>query len=198
MAMYRVTTTFSGVPVAGGGVNRLYFSTGGGTAQQAATAVVTWWNGVKDVIDDGLTMTVSSTVDTVNIENGDLEGQDAVTGSVITGTASEDPLPPQIQGVVRLLTGSFSHGSQIRGRIYIPGLTEGDTLGGTWQSTRAGLVTTAAAALIASANAELVVWRRPIVFNPPTETRDSRDGEFAGVTSAALWEKFASLRSRRD
>ena len=184
--MYRVKTTFSGTPVAGGGVNFLYFSEEGGTAAQAQAAVKTFWQAVDDLMHTTVAYTVSGDVEYVSESTGEIFGigtTDAYTGN---GAGTGDILPPATQGLIRWRTGFYVSGREIRGRTFVPGMTEAiNDASGRPTSGAVTVLNNAASALVGNGTSELVVF--------------SRTHLQAGiVASGTAWSNWASLRSRRD
>jgi hypothetical protein len=118
-----------------------------------------------------------------------MTAQGVVIGSFPTvsqgavGAETTEELPPATQGLLRMHTGVFSNGRELRGRLFIPGVCEAQNNFGAPTVSYAGLVLGAANTLIG--NGTWVVWSRK---NIQTEL----------VTSASVWTAFASLRSRRD
>lgn len=198
--MYRVTTTFSGTWVIGGGITRTYFDVGGGTAQQAATAMTTFWTAVRQVIATDLTIAVIGAVETMNDATGAITSVTAVTGSSQLGLDDSVKLPPQTQGIIQLRTGDYVDGREVRGRIYLPAMGISSWSSGNYASGRRTTVEAGMAALLVDANSQLVVWQRPreAGVNAAGEPVSQRDGTSWAVTSMVLAAKTASLRSRRD
>lgn len=184
MSLFRVTNTMLGTYIMGQGVNRMWFNVAGGTAAQAATAAGNWWNGVKDLIDDGTVITKSTEVPEVDEATGDIISMNVVSATSVTGTASEDPMSPLCQACVTWHTGHYIAGKEVRGRTFIPSLTEGDWNSGAWATTREALVVTANAALVSDANSIFVIYS-------PTH------GAMWPVTHGVLSPRMSYLRSRR-
>lgn len=182
--MYRVTTVFSGPPVNGGGINQLYFDQGGGTAAQAHAAVASFWGEVDNLLQNSLSYVVEGEVELVDNITGQVEGIETTDNVSGTGTLTGDPLPPNVQGLIRWRTGVYNNGREIRGRTFIPGMGEVQSVNGAPGGPTVAALTTAAGNLIGSSTSELVVW--------------SRKGQFATVVSGSGWNKWATLRSRRD
>lgn len=183
--MFRVRTVFSGTPGAPY-LSTMYFSEAGGTAQQAATAVETYWGAVDGQMSNSLNWATEPDVAIVNAANGQVTAATATTPVFGTGSLADAQLPRASQGLVRWLTGIYVGGRQIRGRTFVPGLTE-------TANTTDGLVTPATqiaidlanSALVASSNAELQVWSKSL-------------GQSNNTTVGTTWSEFAILRSRRD
>lgn len=199
MSMYRVRVVFAGAPITGAASSTLYFDDAGGTAQQAATAAMTWWAAAKVVMRTDCTFYNEVEVATIDAGTGDMTAISSVTQTVITGTNDTTPSAAQVQGVMRLRTGQFYNGREVRGRIYIPALGQGAFNNTGWQSGYLGTLNTAGAALISDANSTLVIWHRPTwdEGTPHTEAPD-HPGISKVVSSASLWTKTGVLRSRRD
>lgn len=183
--MYRIRTTFSGA-TGSPWVNTLFFSETGGSAQQAANAAAIFWQAVDAEMHTSITWSNETDVLIVNEDTGAATGVVQVEDSSGAGSNGVDLLPPATQALVRLRTGVFNDGREIRGRIFIPGLTEGaNTAGGSVNGATATVIGDAAAALVADANSELLVWSRSAL-------------QAHGVVAASVWNQFAILRSRRD
>ena len=185
MSLWRVTTLFSGPTVVGGGINQLHFDATGGTAAQARTAVTNFWTTMNDCFRVDTTATVLGEVE-------EIDGADHVIGitsvggnDVVPGTDDGAPLPPATQLLCRLRTGVYNSGREIRGRIFVPSLTENLNIAGEAGGTRYAEAVTACTNLRTDANSKLVVWSRTHLV-------------YAEVTSLAPVTKFSVLRSRRD
>lgn len=205
--MYRVRILLGGPYVVGGGVQELYGDVGGGSPTQFQTAVKTFYDGMKNVVLSGTTFTVEAPIEQVDAENGDIVSAHPGTGATYTSANAGTAQPPHVQGLIQWRTGTFSDGREIRGRQFIPALGTGHVTSGAPSAACITAVETLTAALIAAANSDLVVWRRPRKFRPQVGSKgdpwylpeqSQRDGEFAPVTSGSMWTKFAVLRSRRD
>lgn len=183
--MYRVRTVFTG-PTGSPWVNTLFFDEPAGTAQGAANAAAIFWQAVDAVMHTSVSWSTEGDVVLVNEDTGLATGVVSTETSSGAGSTGTDLLPPATQGLIRLLTGVFNDGRQIRGRIFVPGLTEtANTAGGIMDGTTATTIRTAAEALVDDANSALLVWSRSGLQAHP-------------VTGASLWSQFAILRSRRD
>lgn len=183
--MLRVRTSFSGI-VGAPYLSTMYFMTGDTLtdAQNANAAVGTFWSAVDNNLMTGLAWSTLPAVDVLTAA-GVLTGQHGVTPVTGGGALSGILAPPATQGLVRWSTGVYVGGRQIRGRTFIPGINTTSISGG---APTGGLVTatnSAAAALIADANANLCIWSR-------------KNATMAAVTAGGLWTSFAVLRSRRD
>ena len=183
--MYRVRTIFTG-PAGSPWLATHWFSEGGGTAQQAATAARTFWDGIKAHMSTSVTAQVDPVVALIASPTGALTGFEAVTSAPVVGTGATDLAPRSTQGLVQLRTGIIANGREIRGHLFLPGVCEGDNAnGGVPSAAYIADVNTAALALKNDANS---AWN---VYSPANHVDQT-------ITSALCWSQWAILRSRRD
>lgn len=185
MSVYRVPVFWQGTYVVGGGVSSFYFNSAAGTPAQAVTAVVDFLNGSEDRRHSSITWSCGADIDTLNVGTGALEATDNFTPATGTGTNGGQPLPPATQGLLRITTGIVVAGRLLRGRIFLPGNTENDNDLGAPVSAYQTDYNALADTMIGLGTADWSVWSRT-------------HGTLASVNSAAIWTKWASLRSRRD
>lgn len=184
--MLRVSTVMTGV-VGAPYFSQIYFGgTTVGQAAPAAAAVRGFWDSIKGLITAGLVMQVQPDVEAVDPVTGLITGVFS-TSSVAVNSGGNAPLPKATQGLLRLRTGVYVSGKEIRGRIFIPALANDSQLGGVPSAAlTAGAQSACTAMAVAGAAAgDLVVWSR-------------KNGQHADVVSNSLWNQFAVLRSRRD
>lgn len=155
------------------------------TAQDAATAVRTFWNSIAGEIWAGYALQVEPLVVSIDVATGQPTGGAATTTAGVVGTDGGDPLPFATQGVLQWQTGVYVGGRELRGHNFIPGPCEGRNTGGVPISLYKSNIGTAAATLIGTANAQLVLYSR---------TKQT----FNQVNSGAVWAKWGYLSSRRD
>lgn len=98
------------------------------------------------------------------------------------GSASDDNTPDQTAILVRWRTGVWVAGRQITGRTFLPYPSSG-TGGGSLSNSVVNDIQTAATLLVG--NQLLSVWSRA-------------RGQTAEVSSASVWNEYASQRRRRD
>jgi hypothetical protein len=142
-------------------------------------------NAVGGQIHNGVSWTSDATVLEIDVDTNKVVGSVGVTSVGATGTASGDTLPPAIQGLAMLRTGIYANGREVRGRLFLPGPTEGVNTSGAPNSTYTGAWQSALQTLANDSTNEWVVYSRvhhvtPVVF------------------SVQVWGKWASLRKRRD
>lgn len=185
MNLYRVRTSILGN--AGGPEVATHFfdASGGGTAQDAATAVRTFWDSLKAQIGSSYNFQVENAVETIDSTTGQPVALTTTTNTVVTGTGGSTYLPAANQGVVQWRTGFFLGGREVRGRTYIPGLIAG-------ASSSSGLPV---AALTTAANTAINALISPASSDFGIYSRKNR--AFASVLSGSLWNQFGVLRSRR-
>lgn len=180
----RVGVTWAGSGVTGTGISTFYFETAPGTPQQHVDAVSTFLAATEGLRASGLGWTINPDSAEIDTATGALVNIYNIAGASGSGTATGDRLPNATQGLARLITGAVAGGRLVRGRLFLPGVVESFSNG----LPSAGYISgynTPLAALVASANANWVVWSRKNAFT-------------AAVTSATVWSNFAQLRSRRD
>lgn len=182
--MWRVRTVFSG-PQGAPYLNTLYFDTLGGTAGQAVAAVGAFWGAVDAHIANDLSWTTEPEVYQLDETTGQPVSVTQVTSATGTGAKTDELIARAAQGLIRLGTGIFVGGREIRGRIFVPGLTLDSVLNGALETTVIAAFDAAALALQTDANSAIVVWSR-------------KNGRMEGVISSSTWSQYAVLRSRRD
>jgi len=183
--VYRVRTSITGGQ-GGPYLSTLYFNVVGGlTAANANAAVGAFWLAVKGRVATGITMSTEAEVATIDIATGQVTGITAVTPVVNVGTAAGDTCPPATQGLLRWRTGTYIGGREIRGRTFLPGVTETDNVNGVPSASYISTVNAAAAAMIADANSDFMVYSR-------------KNFDAAPGLSGSVWSQWAVLRSRRD
>jgi hypothetical protein len=186
--MYRVRTLWTGTPVVDG-ITTLHYDAAGGSAQDAIDATAdlfSTWTPFLAALQIGR---VDETVDLIDMATGSLTGQTVGVTADIPTTGSEEALSPANQMLVRLHTDAFLNGRQVKGRIFVPGLTELANVGGGFVD--GSLISGSASALgswVSGADAVPVVWHRP--KTPGT-------GAFFPVLSATIWPTWAILKNRR-
>lgn len=183
--MYRVRTVMTGV--AGSPYySNLYFTQEGGTVAQARAAVINFWSGLASLMTDNTKLNVENDVPIIDEVTGDIisVATDPASG-LISGTNVGTALPPATQALIRTRTGAFSGGREIRGRVFVPSMVTTSNDDGRVMVSAMNGINSEAAELIASANAQWVVWAKS-------------KGQYAVINSASTWDQWAVLTSRRD
>lgn len=181
---HRVKVTWGGVVVPGGGLSTFNFTGLAGTEQDCADAVSTFMTTIQSYLNQNVTWRVENDVEEFDVVTGALTGVTTVTGSNGVGLKTEEALPWATQGLLRLQTGFYTAGRQLRGRLFIPGFTEDESPGGTVSGTIAAGVTAAGNALVTEA-VGWAVWSRT-------------HGVQAPISVTSMWDLWAVLRSRRE
>lgn len=180
-----------------------YWDSTGATVTAIATEsmarVRAFFSAAANLFAVNMTLTYNPVLDEIEETTGEIVNQ--ATGAVpaavaFTGTA--DILPLQVQGLIRLQTGTFRDGRRLQGRINLPYLKESSN--DTGGSPTAAFVTamTANAALLGTTVVTAVnqrVWSRP---REATLVLPARAGLSAPVIARSCSPKWATLRSRRD
>ena len=188
MPMLRVKTVFTGV-TGSPWLNTFNFGgpaqTGNQTDADAAVAATgAFWGAVDAHMNTSVVWSTLGEVLFVG-DDGVAAGSFATTPQTGSGGTASDILPFATQGLVRLLTSTFLSGRQVRGRIFIPGLTEAAATGGSLASGTQSAITAAASTLNTVATPPLAVWSRVNATVIP-------------VSAVSTWAQFAVLRNRRD
>lgn len=164
----------------------MYFNDTVGTAEGAATAVATLWTGLETWLSDGLAWTVEPEIDEVNPTTGQITGAETWAGDTGTGDDAAERLPNATQLLVRSRSGVYINGRERRGRIFIPGMIETQSLQGKPASGLCDAVQALFNGFQSDGGYQPVVWSREA-------------GQFAPISSYSVWRtEFAVLRSRRD
>lgn len=161
-----------------------YFQ-GGGTAtpEALATALATYYNLLRQNVSDRLTYTLET--ECVEFSAPDTPvGVIPVTSFTGTGAAAAGVCALSTQGLIKLDTQSYRGARRVQGRIFIPGPTVNFLNGLT------GTPSAAYVAALTAAGTDLVEMGAVVASRTANQ--------FYPATSAAGWNKFAVLRSRRD
>lgn len=179
-----------GIQVTGGGA----ISAGG--VQTAVNAVRSFWDSVKGLLPNELSLRVSPICD---------QYEDSTAVLVGSATAATPPAPvlggsvsAYAGGVgirVDWNTGAIQFGRRVRGRTYLVPAGQGNfDVDGTVSAASLAVAQPAAAALISALSTggvPLVVWTKP-------NDEKGRAGVCTPVTNGTVPDKSAILRTRRD
>ena len=184
MSQNRVQVAWTSAHIVGGGLSTFYFDSAVGTAAQQVAAVGTFLTATDDRRISGTTWATLPDVATLSVA-GALEGTTSTTPATGTGSLAGTAVPQASQGLLRLITGAVVGGRLLRGRLFLPAVGVNDNTNGVPSATYVADYNAAAAALIADANTNWIVWSQTHGFS-------------TAIVSATVWSKFAVLRSRRD
>lgn len=180
----RIRTVFTGVAGTPWYSNQ-YWAIGSGDPDPVLDDTEAFWEGMAAMIKSTVVGTVEGTCAVIESTTGQTVGVKSAANRTCTFTNTADPLPWATQGVITLRTGEFTAGREIRGRIFVPGISE--------EYCTNGILSTSATALMQAAADELLsesseAWH---VYSPTHLTS-------AAVTAVSTTTKPGVLRSRRD
>lgn len=195
--MYRLRTTITsnGVP----SLLTTYWTTSNpvpdnATATEAAARVRAMLNSAAARFLASTTVSYDVNVQILTVETGELVNVATATPpAAVTFTGVGNVMPGQTQGLARLGTSNFVRGRALKGRIFLPGVIQGDNTttgvpGSTYISswnTALGLLGTTIVTPISQ-----IVWSRPTAPG-------AADGSAGPVTSRSTAATWAVQRSRR-
>lgn len=202
MSLIRVQTVWSGVAGAPYYTN-LYcigpLSTGNGTVLHSA------WNALLVSIATQLAAPMVATIDPELLEFDETTGNVTSAGTDVTSTINfgntQDQLPHSTQALIQWTTGGLVHNRRVKGRTFIPGVTEqANSATGIPLPLIDTPLETAVATFLSTMSGRLRIWSRPFVQLDPAKaaSNPSRPGSAHAVTSGAVAPYWAILRSRRD
>lgn len=185
--VYRVRTRFPAY-VRGGGFCDLHFAPDGAAgAVEAHAATVAFWDATSVLMSDEIELEVEDEVADLNVVTGELVSLSSQGVVQMSGENTNEPLPPALQMLVRLRTGTVVNGRRLNGRIMVPGCPETGANNGRLTAAYQDQLTGFAETHLIPGG--LVVWHRPV---------QGGGGSAHLVSSATAWSEFAVLRSRRD
>lgn len=180
----RIRTVFAGVAGTPWYSNQ-YWAIGSGDPDPVLDDTEAFWEDMAVMIKATVTAKVEGTCAVIESTTGQTVGVKTAADRTVTFSNTGDPLPWATQGLITLRTGEFVAGREIRGKIFVPGISEEYCTNGILSTTAAGLMQTAADALLSESSE---AWH---VFSPTHLTS-------AAVTACGTTTKPAVLRSRRD
>nr|CRY96176.1 hypothetical protein [uncultured prokaryote] len=193
MPVIMLSSVFTGL--AGGTYyNRMYFRSPDTSNTIAVAAYRDFWDSLMDKVTSELTWTLNQESVTINEATGQITAVDPVPAKTRPGGADDDPLPLQCQALIRLGTDGLRDGKRVRGKIYVPGLTESSSTNG---AVTIGAAATSAIAALEDGNP--VVYARSRMIQIGGSLPIVLPGQAYDVQNITLQtNKFASLSSRRD
>jgi hypothetical protein len=181
---HRVNTSMTGLQGGPWFSSMVFDGSGTADAQASADAVRAFWLAISTSMGAGLTITVDPEVIAFDPATGDPTGVESTSTAQITTGGAGEPLPWSTQGLMRWRTGVFIGGKEVRGRTFIPALTEGHNTAGR-----------PAAALLTILNAAGATL---ILASPDLQVYSRTHGVVHNVTARSTWTEWAELRTRRD
>lgn len=182
----RVKVEWTGLPGSPFLSTFIFGTTGSGGAADARAGVVAFMDALEPFYTSALTASLITEVQEFDVATGDVSSSFPIAPSTHVGTLAGSRLAPTTQGLIRLRTGTFVGGREVRGKVFVPGVGTSSALAtGDPNTTYTNGLQAAAQALIDYSPAAWLVWSRA-------------SGTAPVVTSASVWNRFAVLRSRRD
>lgn len=190
----RVSVAWQGWP-GSPGVSQFYLDS---VAQQTSIdAIRTFFAAVAGLLPTGLTITVPSSGDIIEEQNGQLAGNWSVGTAPLVVTGSGTGVYAGNAGaVVHWLTNTVATKRRLRGRTFlVPLVSTAYDTAGSLGLTPFNTIQNAASALVGSMAGNMVVWHRPIIQKGTGVV--IRAGSSGDVTSSRVPDLAVSLRSRR-
>ncbi len=184
--IHRVRTIVTGVTGSPWYINTHWDAQADADPTPQVQAMTDFWGAIKSYLDNACVYRVQPDVPVIETTDDQIVAVLTTDGSQTTGTGTTSALPYANQMLVRMQTGVYASGRQVRGRLIIPGPTATtSTVDGTISSSVRAAIDTAAAALTTSADESFRVYSK-------------RNGAAYPVSTASTWEQYSILRSRRD
>lgn len=193
MAITRITAQWAGFRGAPGYSNFFFDGalTDEAAVEAAAVAVREFFQGIREELPSGSTVSIQATADILDEASGQITSVvDFAAPAVVLG-AGGGPYSAASGAVVNWNTQDYVNGRRVRGRTFLVPLAgsayddQGDLDGLTLNPLRAA----ANALVTATLDAPLCVWHRPV---------GGAGGSAHVVSSATVPDLGAVLRSRRD
>lgn len=180
----RVQTIGTGVAGAPFYTN-LYFEGGIWSPTAMRDRVADAWDQLTNYLNNGATFTVQGLIPEYDVATGQTVGQEVVANALpVSGASTEPGMAYHTQGLVQWRTGVFVLGRELRGRSYIPALTEAANSDGAPVGGFTSALNDFVDALTTSAQPQISVYSRT-------------HGDARTVTGGAPWNQFAYMASRR-
>lgn len=185
--MLRVRTIFTGVPGTPWYSNQFY-DLDPGDAQTAVDGVSDFWSVVDANMNQGVTWATEATVTILDPTTGQPTGVATTTPATGSGGSTVDMVPRAAQALVATKTGVFAGGRELRGKIFVPGLTVDamDPDGSLSSGMQTIILNAAVAAFVTTPG------------NPTLGVYSRKNGTITDVVTIGVSGEFAVLRSRRD
>lgn len=195
MAVMREVLISWTVPNGGGASNSVLHFSDLQTPDQMMTRIRTALEAIKIYLGGGVTATVVPTGRLIDSETGLLVGLWSGTPLAVTGgTASGSTVPNQAQVLLRLSTDVIRRGRYVKGRIFIPGFSAGQIVGGEVSAGARDALTTAFSAWTGAGG--IYVYSRPT--DGTSSDPEPQPGFAATVQTVSVWNEFAVQRRRRN
>lgn len=161
-------------------------------------AIGTFFTALKLLLPSTANINVQSSGDTIDEVTGKLVGSWLLVGAPTIIGSSTANYASAVGAAVQWNTGLVVGGKRIKGRTFIVPLTStAFEANGTLSSLALNTLRTAAAALSASSNGALRIWRAPHTMSLK-DPRPSYPGVSGPLTAPTVKDTGAILRGRRD
>lgn len=153
--------------------------------EDAVAAANDLWEIFASYVSDNVAWLVDGVVVNLNDATGEIIGSVSVDGITGAGTSVQEELPSSTQVLVQWRTGVYVGGREIRGRTFVPAITEPNNEDGHFNETGRSELSDAIALWLGGLAEAPLIWSRA-------------HGQSAPIAAAQVWSQFAVLRSRRD
>lgn len=201
MSLVRVQSVWTGVAGAPFYTN-LYtlgpITTGNG--EQLHAAWFAFLTTLAPILASPMVATIDPELLEFNEADSVVTGAGSTTQRVVNFGSTDHQLPWQTQGLIQWTTAGLVHNRRVKGRTFLPGVTENQNAANGIPLPAVDTPVEAALATFMSTMAgKQRVWSRKFVQEDPekVEENPSRPGSAHQVTQAALAPYWATLRSRR-
>lgn len=191
----RVRTITDGV--AGSPYYTNHYFTAETDAGDAQSAVSAFWSQISPVSAEAVNFNVESIQLVLDVATGEVQNGEVGGGATIESQFSFQLLPPGTQGMVSWKTTTYRRGRLVTGRTFVPGLPEERNVNGHPDATMVTALQTAGNALLNFADAELVIYSRPVFDLSEIGGPIVRPGAISPVAQAVALTEWSSLRTRR-
>jgi hypothetical protein len=147
------------------------------------------WNALEGFLSTSIAWRVAQDGKIMDSATGELTGfWTDTTPFVGEGLNESDPLPDATQLLVQWVTTEVVNGRRVRGRTFIPGMTEQHSERGNPSDDLVAGAAAGAQAMVTALLGNFVVWHRPT---------NGVGGSTAVVNVATVWDEWAVQRNRR-
>jgi hypothetical protein len=186
--MHRVKMLLSGAALPGGGLATHYFDYPSSAAQTALDAATSLWGQFCTYMCPDLHVVADAIVDQVDPADGAIFGVTACSPESLAGASANDCITQASQMLVQWRTGQYLNGREVRGRTFVPGVTENYSTSGELAPAVLASLPANLDAFINASGAVPVIWHRPGPHGA---------GSAVPIALGTLWTEFAVLRGRR-
>nr|CRY96212.1 hypothetical protein [uncultured prokaryote] len=183
MAIYRAQVTWTGVGPTTDYTSFTFGPEATTNKDGISPALEQAFQYLKNAITSSATVSFDGELKEIDPATGDVTAVFGGDAFVVQMAKTGEPLPTTIQGLLRLRTGIYNAGKEIRGRMFFPGFTEDNSDSGVPSATARGFMENFYDFL----SFDDVV---PVVYSPTHRT-------FANIASVNAWTQWAYLSGRR-